>query len=529
MARTKKETKVTMSESSIKRLFLAAYELVRTAANAIMEFVDNAIDAGATDFVVKFIGNRMLIINNGNPFSPGKLEEFLNSYSVNDLMDDGTLRRKLESKRIGHFGCGATDAMITLANYVKGCTVTVRSWGSPSTMEVGSIKIDERDIDAFLRKHEVTPLSESDPMVDFLCKGKKIGGVTGVEFEKGVCFEFENPRFSLGGRVKPDWLEDTIFRTSMIYSRNGINLNLCDNKVEKYDPVFLNKLNEEELTDGGFYKKDKVFFYIKNYKLHFIEDSDNKDDSNVKVVYAFTYELNGEKTQKSKGRLEDRNEATQYGGIYSSYSSRILTLGTDDKLYKTQRGGYGRFRVNVFTDGNEDLLKLKSVKSNGIDYTNANNQELSMCEILNPTQKGKRGQYVTFEDELKAVRGSFGGFYKRAMEIVKSGNDVSLDDFKRHILGKPTTIVAPNTQSKEEEAELTAMAEAATENEFSTTIVTVKNGGDGLVYEFTENSGYMVNREMATALLDVLRVNNVRPNKMAKIANDFLPKVSEKV
>ena len=277
MSRIKKETKVTMSESSIKRLFLAAYELVRTAANAIMEFADNAIDAGASDFVVKFIGNRLLIINNGKPFAPGKLHDFLNSYSVNDLMDDGTLKRKLENDKIGHFGCGATDAMITLSDYVKGCTVTVRSWSSPSDMEVGSIKIDERDIDAFLREHDVNKLPSDDSIVDFLCRGKKIGGVTGVKFEQGVCFEFENPRFFANGRVRPAWLTDTIFRTSMIYSRTSLNLNICDEKVEKYDPVFLSKLSEEELSDGGFFKKDNVMFYVKNYKLRHTEDDDEKN------------------------------------------------------------------------------------------------------------------------------------------------------------------------------------------------------------------------------------------------------------
>ena len=199
----------------------------------------------------------------------------------------------------------------------------------------------------------------------------------------------------------------------------------------------------------------------------------------------------------------------------------------DDKLFKTQRGGFGRFRTNVFTDDNEDLLKLKSVKSNGIDYTNANNQELSMYEVLNPTQnkKSKNGSYITFEEELTSVRGSFGGFYKKAMETIKSGNDISLDGFKSHILGKPSIVVAPKTHTKKEEAELTAMAEEAAA-EFSVNLVTIKNAGDKLVYEFNEDSEYMINKEMATTLLDVLKNNKVNPGKMSKIINEFLPKIS---
>ena len=503
-----------------------------------MELADNAIDAGATDFIVKFVGNRMLVINNGKPFAPGKLYEFLNTYSVNDLMDDGTLRRKLESDRIGHFGCGATDAMITLADFKKGCMVTVRSWGSPSTMEVGSIKIDERDIEAFQREHSVNKLPSDDSMVDFLCKGKKIGGVTGVKFEQGVCFEFENPRFSMYGKG-PDWLKDTIFRTSMIYSRTSLKLDICDNEVEKYDPVFLSKLSEEELSDGGFYHKDKVLFYIKNYKLRHTDDGDEKA---VKVVYTFVYDTNGKKVLTPRGKKEDRNEATDYGGIYTSYSKRILTLGTDDTEFKTQRGGVGRVRINVFTDGNEDLLKLKTIKSNGIYFTNAKNQELSKYEVLNPTKsksdkntkKGKKNNdepsYITFEREMRDVKGSLGGFYMKAMKAIKSGNSISLDDFKNHILGKPSIVAAPKTLSKDEEAKLVAEAEAAAENEFSVSIVTIKYVGDRFVYEFakTEDSGYMVNEELATTLLDVLRDNKVRKDKMTKIINEFLPKVSEK-
>lgn len=466
-----------------------------TTHGAIQELIDNAIDAGAKNIVVKLDNktNTFMVSDDGKGFSKKGLEEFASKFDSH--METSDLAT------IGMFGVGSKEAIIKLADQHIGSDAVISTCSEPGKVLKCRLTIDERKEDDF-SKPELT--EEVDK------KWEHTGTKVAIKHIKDTSASGDKKWFSeLKKQIEKayPYLLETL----------GVNITINDKKIECIDRMYLSTLGDD-INEDGVYQKDGLTFCVKTYKLK--HKTHANDVRYLKVVYLYV----------GKNR-KDINEDYKYdfGGLYSMLNGRYLSVPSANSPglpFKIgHRGGSGRERALIMVEKCEDVLGLKSYKSSGIDVSNGNSLLLDYT--------------VCGYDEEKSFVNVFENDFKRLSKLssYEEKYEATLDTAKEIFYGKEprikkVTVTIDDFVNDIEEVEPIDSKSNDNNNDATPSIVNISTDEEtgSTVYNFTEYAPSGPNREVLKMLTDllVMRVNKKLTKSMIEeICNNFSVSISK--
>lgn len=432
----------------IARMFTLVSERMRVH-EAIQELIDNSIDAKATNISIK-------LNSADSTFECGDNGCGMNSEQINEYADKYMSHMQMAEKSIGKFGVGSKDAIIKIANQFEGSNVAITSWTSEEEVSRMRFGVNEKKEEEF-RNPEVFTVVDKNWVKEHGPHGHHIA----IKYIKDID--------SIDKQWKSNLIKEISNAYPYIIDKYGINITVNGTTLESMDRMHLSLL-EDDVENSGVYCKDGHYFIVKKYALcNILKKTDKRT---VKVVYLY---IPNEVAEKNKD-----DKAFEFCGLYPILNERYLKVPTYGKtglpFQISYQGGTGRWRACIFVDGNEDILALKSKKSDGIDIS-FNNIKLSKFRLVNNETMtfteafekdfrslNKLSEFQT-HDNTEVINGK---------EVRKEDRKLSVDIVKRLFNGESTrsimkeyddipkktaknskvAITAPTSTTKEEEEEV---------------------------------------------------------------------------
>lgn len=339
----------------ISRMFTLVSERMRVH-EAIQELIDNSIDANAKNIEVNLnsVNSTFECIDDGCGMNGEQMNEYANSY---------VSHMPTSEKTIGKFGAGSKDAIVKIANQYDGSDVVIVSWTSKDEVSRMRLKVDARKEDEF-RSPEVVTTPDRNWVKT---QGSEHGHKVFIKYIK----EIE----SCDNKWKSNLIKEISAAYPFIINKYGINITINGQKLDVVDRMHLSNLGDD-INECGVYIKNGYVFVVKTYTL---QNLINKTDRRiVKVVYHYI--------PNEIADIDKDDNGYEFVGLYPILNERYLSSPSYGKTglpFKVSyQGGTGRWRACIFVDGNEDILGLKSKKSDGIDIT-FNNVTLAKYRLVN--------------------------------------------------------------------------------------------------------------------------------------------------
>lgn len=340
----KKHMKKDIMSGVVRANFELVDEAFAKVQDAILELIDNAIDADATvtNVVLDKENNKFECADNGSGMTREKLVCFKSNFI-------STMGKK-SGNPIGIYGMGAKCAFIRLSNHAIGSTTSIETWTNKHSVSRADFYMNDRDENSFLNpklydEYQNPNLpSDSGTIISISnIKGIKKGSQWLNDIRKEIA-----KKYSYLSSIKP--LEITV---------NGEKLNFG------IDRMHLGELGDN-ITKDGNYQVGSNFSFVVRYKKFFNVHDKN---SSITVPIIGLY-LNKDYIKRCTN--EGINETDfDFGGIYAIKGGRYVVNGlkddvTYDKMFAT-RGGKGCIRIAIDASGNETVLGLTKNKSKGIN------------------------------------------------------------------------------------------------------------------------------------------------------------------
>lgn len=338
----------------IARMFTLVSERMRVH-EAIQELIDNSIDAKSKNINITLDSSNDVFVckDDGNGMNGEQVNAYANDYISHMPMSEDS---------IGKFGAGSKDAIIKIADHIKGSEIAITSWTSKDEISKLRFNVDANKEDDF-RSPEIDTYSQ-EKWVD---EHGPHGHMVSIRHIKDID--------SRDKQWKSNLKKECSKAYSYIINKYGINITINGEKLECIDRMHLDILGDD-INECGVYFKNDMVFVVKTYTLRSLINP--LDKRNVKVVYLYI-------TKEGKDAFEDDN-SFGFCGLYPILGNRYLKVPKDNETCLPFKIGYrtgtGRCRACMFIDGNEDIFGLKSKKSDGIDLTK-DNIKLSKYRVVN--------------------------------------------------------------------------------------------------------------------------------------------------
>lgn len=507
----------------IARMFTLVSERMRVH-EAVQELIDNSIDANAKNIIVKLDSTH-------NVFECTDDGCGMNAAQINEYADKYVSHMPTSEKSIGKFGAGSKDAIIKIADHIEGSDVAITSWIDENEVSRMRLKIDAKKEDDF-RNPEINTTPDSNWVKE---NGTSHGHKIAIKYIKDI------------NSADKQWKSNLIKEISNAYpyimEKRGINITINGEKLENVDRMHLSLLGDD-IDNCGVHIKEGHVFIVKKYPLFNLI---NKTDKRIiKVVYLYIPNEVADKNHDDK--------KYEYCGLYPILNERYLNVPTAGKtglpFQISYQGGTGRWRASIFVDGNEDILSLKSKKSDGVDitfnnvklskYRITNNEEFTFTEIFERDFKclNKLSEFQTHENPNKedrilseeVVKSIFNGesvktLMKKYDNSLKKQSDntssASKDSAKKgSITTAPTTITKEDEDEvkKEVSEELKVAMEGAEDDSNKPAIELFKNRNTGFTeYRYTVYKPQLADTNLIDKLYKVLVEENVKWEQIVNI------------
>lgn len=333
-----------MSKVTIKGVESALLSKVRESINpinAVMEFIDNSIDAGATNISITYRNNKLSIKDNGCGMSKTAIKKWCSEITTH--ISNGI-------KNIGIKGVGSKYAMMTLANLD----------------DYNSSKVEIKTFKKNSEPQHIVWLIELGKKFEIVQVNPDIANF-GTEIIINDCVNLDEQQlvYAIGHQY------------SNIPNKVSIKFN---NKLIKFeDNCHLNLLGNDINVDGN-YIKDGIVFGVRTIKA--INEKTN-DEINLKIV-GITISQNASDNKYKPTRKNCRD-----GGVYVLYNNRYINYGDNTTRMFNQgnsdRAGKGNIRVLlILNDENQHPFSINSDKNLGIKPL-FENQKLRNYVVNNKT------------------------------------------------------------------------------------------------------------------------------------------------
>lgn len=487
------------------RLFNVISERL-TTDGAIQELIDNSIDAGAKNIAIELDNKKgtFMSSDDGKGFHMAALEKFASTFDSHIETSD--------SDTIGRFGVGAKEAIIKLSDQHMGTDAVISTCSEPGKVLKCRLTIDERKEDDF-SKPEIT--EEVDK--NWNHTGTKVA----IRHIKDVSATGD-------AKWRSNLKKEIVKAYPYLLESLGINITINGEKIESVDRMYLSTLGDD-INEDGIYQKNGLFFYVKTYSLK------NKllarDVRNLKVIYLYI----------SKNRKETNNDKKfEYGGLYTILNGRYLSTPSPNNpclpFTIGHRGGSGRERALIMVENCEDILGLKSYKSDGIDISNGNST------LLNYTVNG----YSEEKSFIDAFENDFRKLSK--LSAYEEKYEVTLDIAKEIFYGRKPKVKKISSEIEPRIEEEVVLSIEDLMDDIDKIEPIVSDSGNGVnysapsiinvstdeetgntVYNFTEYAPSGLNMEVVKKLADllVMRSNKKLTKAMIEeICNNFSVSIS---
>lgn len=338
----------------IARMFTLVSERMRVH-EAIQELIDNSIDANAKNINIELNSKEstFLCTDDGCGMNGEQMEEYADKYISH---------MPISEKSIGKFGAGSKDAIIKIADQNEGSDIAIVSWTSEEEVSRMRFKVDSKKEDEFR-----SPELNTTPDKNWVKEHGPHGHQVGIKYIKDID--------SSDKQWKSNLIKEISNAYPYIIDKYGINITVNGETLQSMDRMHLSLLGDD-VEENGVYIKDDHVFVVKTYTL--LNRLNQTSRKTIKVVYLY---IPNEVAEKNKDE-----KAYEFCGLYPILNERYLKVPTYGKtglpFQISYQGGTGRWRACIFVDGNEDILALKSKKSDGIDIS-FNNIKLSKYRLVN--------------------------------------------------------------------------------------------------------------------------------------------------
>ena len=505
----------------IARMFTLVSERMRVH-EAIQELIDNSIDAKAKNINITLDSTNDVFVceDDGNG---------MNSEQVNVYADDYISHMPTSEASIGKFGAGSKDAIIKIADHIRGSEVAITSWTNKDEISKLRFNVDAKKEEDF-RSPEIDTYSQEK----WADEHGPHGHMVSIKHIKDIDSKDKQWKSNLKKECSKAY--------SYIINKYGINISINGEKLECIDRMHLDILGDD-INECGVYFKNNMVFAVKTYTLrNLINQSDKRD---IKVVYLYI-------AKEGASIFEDDNNFG-YCGVYPILGNRYLKVPKDNETGLPfaigYRGGTGRCRACVFVDGNEDIFGLKSKKSDGIDLTK-DNIKLSKYRVVNYEDDTfsmafekdfkKLNSFASFQSDGNANRTLtvdvakkiFKGTSLKELEAEYDGiskKDETKEEKKVKAKAKSMPTIAPTSITEEEETnlknqvdeELQAVCASVDEPSINHQVIELyvdKTSGK-TEYNYTEYKPEFCNEEYVDKLFRVLIEEGIPKAKIARICS----------
>ena len=508
----------------IARMFTLVSERMRVH-EAIQELIDNGIDAKAKNISVKLDSTHNLFEydDDGNGMNADQVEEYVGKYLTH--MPTSELG-------IGKFGAGSKDSIIKISDHINGSRTAIVTW--PNEDEVSRINfiVDSNKEDDF-KNPDVNTVIDKKWIDEHGPHGHHIT----IQYIKDID--------SSDKQWKSNLKKECSKAYSYIINKYGINISINGDKFECVDRMYLNTLGDD-IKECNIYMKDNMIFIVKEYVLE--HRTNVQDRRKIRMVYLYI--------TKEGVKPNSDDDKYEFFGLYSMLGERYLKVPkygeTGLPFAPGYRSGTGRSRACIFVDGNEDILALKSKKSDGIDITD-DNIKLSKYRVVNAKDDkntlplaiddmfktlgklasfqsdGNVGRVLTLDIAKRIIKGESLTQLEREYDGITTNTKASKKEAPQK-KNKPTPpTIAPTSVTEEEESEvkaqvdneLEAACQATEEANTNNPVIELhvnKNTGK-TEYEYTEYKPNFCNDEYVDKLFNVLIEEGITKAKIIRICS----------
>ena len=289
--------------------------------SAVLEFIDNSIDAKAKNINITYKNNRLVITDDGKGMSITSLKKWCSNVISHTSIGKNT---------IGLRGIGSKTGFIALADLYSHTFVNVelisKVEGKSANRVVWTMtKSGQQETD----NNEYTQMTNC-----------------GTTIIVNKCVELDI-----------NTIKDTITNT---YSRfkNKIKITLNNEVITFFDRCYLDLLGKDVNNDGVYYK-DGIAFIVKTYNATNVKEMSTLT---LKAVHIYVTRL-----------MEPSSNGHYYknGGVYCLFNNRYINYGNNltDMFSRGTgaRGGLNGVRTLLFIDSdNCNIMDVKSDKNIGI-------------------------------------------------------------------------------------------------------------------------------------------------------------------
>ena len=297
-----------------------------TPTSAILEFIDNSIDAKAKNVTITYKNNKLVVADDGK----GMSITALNKWCSNVISHTSNGKNTIGLKGIG--SKAALIALSNLSNTISKVEIITKTVNKDANRVVWVIAKSGKQITDTAYYREKTDI--------------------GTTFIVNDCVELDI-----------ESIKETI-RNTYSQFKNKINITINNEVITFFDNCYLDLLGKDINNDGVYYK-DGVAFVVKTYNATNI-----KEMTTLKLKAVHIYVTRLKEITKSGKFYKD-------AGVYCLFNNRYVNYGDNaSAMFKEgigARGGFNGVRTLLFIDnGNCDIMGIKSDKNNGITYLKEN-------------------------------------------------------------------------------------------------------------------------------------------------------------
>lgn len=294
-------------------------------SNAILELIDNSIDAGASRVEITYRGGKLTIVDNGKGMSTSTLKKWCSEVEAHCVS-------KSEKNKIGLRGVGSKAALIALSNLTDN--------SSCMTKIISKTKNDVGYIVFWNIAREGQQTTDTSRYPD--------KNECGTEIIICDCVELN--------------LSTIKKMISATYSRFSKKVEIIVNneKISCVDKCYLDVLGND-INKDGIYFKEGIAFIVNTFNA---THEKTLEHITLKAVALYV---------TKEGVLLHNESARNYAdyGLFTLFNNRYINYGDNVKEMfgkgNSQRGGLNGARIVLFADNNNaNILKIESDKSNGI-------------------------------------------------------------------------------------------------------------------------------------------------------------------
>lgn len=293
------------------------------SSNAILELIDNSIDAGASKVEITYRNGKLTIVDNGKGMTTATLKKWCSN--VESHCSNG-------KNTIGLRGVGSKAALIALSNLENNdyCMTKVISKAKNNDAYVVFWNISKNG-------QQYTDTSRYTDKVE-----------CGTEIEIADCVD-----------LKLSAIKEMISSTYSRFAKK-VDIFVNNEKINFVDRCYLDVLGRDINTDGVYYKNG-IVFVVKTFNA---TNEKTLEQLSLKAVGLYVTKLGVSNVGESQRNYADYGVFTLFNNRYINYGGNVKEMFDKGN---NQRGGANGIRLLLFADNsNANILNIGSDKSNGI-------------------------------------------------------------------------------------------------------------------------------------------------------------------